>query len=174
MPTISGLVPDADALLALEPEELAGPLLYFLASLELSAGAIIAGFGATFLAFRVQREAQFYRVPGQTFNEQRFSSSFLLIIFATTLAVLAGVVTPLLGIQGVAPAWLTPGVAVSGLLGSITLIVGYFLDELVHYRIIGCNWRSGISDEWRREKPILYGSLGIAAVVMVLMYVVGG
>ena len=33
MPTTPELLPDADDLLALEPEELAGPLLYFLSSL---------------------------------------------------------------------------------------------------------------------------------------------
>ena len=33
MPTIDELLPDAEALLALEPEELAGPLLYVLSSL---------------------------------------------------------------------------------------------------------------------------------------------
>lgn len=136
----------------------------------LSAGAIIAGFGATFLAFRVQREAEFYRLPGHTqFNEQHFTTSFLLIIVATSVAVLAGVVIPLLALQGLAPACVTPRVAASGLLGSIVLMVGYFFDELVHYRIIFGDWRSRLDDEWQRETPILCGSLVIAIGVIVFV-----
>lgn len=136
----------------------------------LSAGAIIAGFGATFLAFRVQREAEFYRVPGQEpFNKQHFTTSFFLIIAATSVAVVAGVVLPLLALQELAPPWVTPRVAVSGLLGSIVLIVGYFVDELVHYRIILGEWRSRLDDEWKRETPILYGTLIIATAVIIFV-----
>ncbi len=60
----------------------------------LSAGAILMGFYGTFLAFRIQREANYYRQPALDFglSEARdvyiglthFSSSFLLIVMTTT------------------------------------------------------------------------------------------
>src|SRR5437667_344489 len=41
----------------------------------LTAGAIISGFCGSFLVFRIQREAEYYRVPGKHWNQQHFTPS---------------------------------------------------------------------------------------------------
>jgi hypothetical protein len=46
----------------------------------LTAGSILSGFIGTFLNFRIQRDASYFRSQeGQARNQQHFTSSFLLI-----------------------------------------------------------------------------------------------
>ena len=83
-------------------------LAYFAACL--SAGAILTGFCGTFLSFRIQREATYYRQPVCDFASGKardvaiglshFSSPFLLLILGTLLAAAFGFVCPLLAISG--------------------------------------------------------------------------
>src|ERR1041385_5027692 len=90
---------------ALTPEESA----FF--GVVISAGAIIAGFCASFLSFRIQREAGYYRQPstnGETTIDRyagltHFTSSMLLLLIATFLALLFGVVLPLFALAGFQP-----------------------------------------------------------------------
>jgi hypothetical protein len=103
-----------------------------------------------FLAFRIQREADFYRTPGHGWGEQHFTSSFFLIILGTLTITLFGVVFPLVYLSGVKPNWLTSKLVVAGMLAAIVLLVGYFADELVHYRILRPDLRG-----WRREWPLV-------------------
>jgi hypothetical protein len=118
----------------------------------LDAGAIIAGFCGMFLVFRIQREAEYYRGPSYGFkNEQHFTSSFLLIILATLIVSVFGVVFPLFYLSGVRGCWLTPRLVVAGLLAALILLAGYFVDELFHYRIL----KEFGKEEWKRELPIV-------------------
>jgi len=71
----------------------------------LTAGAILSGFSGTFMAFRIQREANYYRQPVLDFREgkgrdvalglSRFNSSLLLIILGTLCSMAFGVLWPL-------------------------------------------------------------------------------
>jgi hypothetical protein len=78
----------------------------------LSAGAILTGFSGTFLQFRIQREANYYRQPVLSYVEGaeqgkaqdvpiglvHFTGAFLLIIVSTLMAVTFGFVFPLLAL----------------------------------------------------------------------------
>lgn len=120
----------------------------------MTGGAIIAAFCGSFLVFRIQREAEYFRNPGQGYvGQQYFSPSFLLLILATAGATLAGVVLPLLGLSGVRAPFLTPRAVVAGLFGAIVLLGGYFINELVHYRIVFEGWRGDL-EGWEREWPL--------------------
>jgi hypothetical protein len=163
----------------------------------IEAGAIMAGFCGTFLVFRIQREADYYRNPSDGYQgKQHFTSSFLLLILATSIVAVAGVLLPLLHLSGVRCRCLTPEVVVAGFLAVMFLLAGYFVDELFHYRIILRNWRpkqSGIQDtgrgrrvssgrnadpnirwreeqgrEWRREQAIWVTSLVASILVSVI------
>jgi MFS family permease len=135
----------------------------------IGAGSILAGFSATFLAFRIQREAEYYRSPGgSVHNEQHFTSSFLLIILATAAGLFSGFLVPLLFLAGLTARWLHPRVTVAGLLVTIVLLCGYFVNELVHYHILrkrDPNWR----DEW----PVRLTTLAVAAVVGIVWLICG-
>ena len=82
----------------------------------LSAGAILTGFSGTFLQFRIQREANYYRQPvlsyvedaavgkaQDIFGRDPFTGAFLLIIVSTLMAVAFGFVFPLLALAEMAP-----------------------------------------------------------------------
>jgi hypothetical protein len=102
----------------------------------LTAGAIISGFCGSFLVFRIQREAEYYRTPGKQWNEQHFTPSLLLLIVATLGAFIFGVCLPLLALaKSRAPLWWRPFIA-AGLICSLSTLGAYILDELVHYRIL--------------------------------------
>jgi hypothetical protein len=144
----------------------------------IAAGAIIAGFCGTFLAFRIQREASYYRQPHLDRKEgaidiyiglTQFNSSFLLIILAALSAIVCGFLIPLFGLSGKVWWFVTPWFAVSGLLSALVLLAGYFLDELVHYEIIWKKWRPATSG-WRRECPIVAITLLVAAAAFAVTY----
>lgn len=136
----------------------------------LSAGAILTGFCGTFLSFRIQREANYHRQPALDFktNQARdvfiglshFTSSFLLLIVATLLAVSFGFICPLLSLVG---AQIPPKIIVSGMVSSVVFVVGYFTCELVHYRILN---RKLLNDprEWGRAWGVVTATVVLAAV----------
>jgi len=143
----------------------------------IGAGAIIAGFCGSFLAFRIQREASYYRQPNLETKSDvylglaQFNSSFLLIILATTMSCICGFVIPLFGLAGKAWYLVNPLFAVSGLVSALVLLAGYFADELVHYEIIGKKWRRPRRG-WRREWPIVACTLISAIGSFALTYLV--
>jgi hypothetical protein len=102
----------------------------------LTAGAILAGFCGTFLVFRIEREANYYRTLGKHFNEQHLTSSLLVLIISAVSAFFFGVGWPLVVLsknsagQG-SRMWIT-----GGLIFALMTLGVYVLDELVHYRIL--------------------------------------
>src|SRR5260370_7129474 len=80
---------------------------------DLIAGAILTGFNGTFVSFRIQREANYYRQPVATFKEgsesgrgqdayiglSHFTSSFFLIIVGALCSAIFGVLLPLLALS---------------------------------------------------------------------------
>lgn len=141
----------------------------------LGAGAILTGFCGTFLTFRIQREAGYHRQPALSYSDERavdvhiglsqFSSSFLLLIMATLSAIIFGLSFPLIALAGCSWAFARPELVVAGLLATLILLVGYFFNELVHYRIVSSRLVSN-AREWGEEKWIvivtILTSFGIA------------
>jgi hypothetical protein len=125
----------------------------------LSAGAILSGFCGTFLVFRLQREATYYRQPVVDYVKEKgkdvfigkthFSSAFLLLLLATLCSATFGFVFPLLALSG--STWIVarPGLVVGGVIGALLLVGAYFLDELIHYEIL--KKLPSDSREWKRE-----------------------
>jgi hypothetical protein len=114
------------------------PTSFFEAAL--TAGAILSGFCATFLVFRIQREAAYYRQPVADYRERKgidvfiglthFSSAFLLLSLAAVCSATFGFVFPLLALSG--SEWIAerPRLVVGGMVGALVLIAAYILDEL--------------------------------------------
>ena len=133
------------------PETFFGPAL--------SAVAILSGFCATFLVFRIQREAAYYRQPVVDYREGKgkdvfiglthFTSAFLLLALATACSTVFGFVLPLLALSG--STWIAerPGLVVGGMIAALLLIAAFFLDELVHYQIL--SKLSSDAREWKHE-----------------------
>jgi hypothetical protein len=135
----------------------------------INVGAILAGFCGTFLVFRIQREADYFRNPSEdNIGDQHFTSSFLLLILASLLILVIGVLFPLFFISGVRWSFLTAEIVVAGLLSALVLLVGYFVDELVHYEIILRKWRTEFED-WNREWPII-AFFGIASISVFIVW----
>ena len=143
----------------------------------LSAGAILSGFCGTFLAFRIQREASYYRQPAVDFHEgmgkdifiglTHFSSAFLLLVLATVCSGTFGFVFPLLALYG--SQWFAShaGLVVGGIIASLLLIAAYFVGELIHYRIISSRLAHDAS-EWKREWWVV--AIGILAAIACIVY----
>lgn len=110
----------------------------------LTAGSILVGFCSTFLAFRIGREADYFRQN----NQQHFTSAFFLIIVSTISSGVFGVVLPLLALIEVKCILDSPKFVVAGMIGSAILVAAYFVDELKHYGVLDkldcCGWRN----EW--------------------------
>lgn len=129
-------------------------------SAALVAGSILSGFCGTFLSFRIQRESAYYRQPALDFDSgtardipillSHFTSSFLLIIVASILALTFGVIVPLLALSGVGWLYARPKLAVAGIIASTIFIAGYFVSELLHYRILSSKLFND-SSEWGRN-----------------------
>jgi hypothetical protein len=107
---------------------------------SLSTGAILAGFCGTFLSFRIQREAGYYRqASGKGADNYigltHFTASLALLLMATIFTTVFGIVLPLLALSGFHSS-MRPGIIVGGLIGSVVLLAAYFVAELVHYRIL--------------------------------------
>ncbi len=143
----------------------------------LTAGAILSGFCGTFLAFKLQREATYYRQPAVDFRTGKgrdvfiglthFTSPFLLLILATSLSAIFGFVLPLLALSGQPAFAPNPRLIVGGVLGALFLLAAYFLDELVHYGILGGRLARD-AKEWKAEWWIV--SAGILAALACVTY----
>ncbi len=136
---------------------------FFAASLNV--GAILAGFCATFLSFRIQREAGYYRSPDgsgkDTFsNLSHFTASLLLLLLATLCTAVCGIVLPLLALVGSGP-WISPRLIVGGVIGGLLLLAAYFVTELRHYDVF--KFLKNDPAEWKREWPLVaVGVIGAA------------
>lgn len=154
---------------------LLNPDLFFPSAL--SAGAILSGFCGTFLAFRLQREASYYRQVALDFERREakdifiglthFTRALLLLILATTCAAVFGFIFPLLALHGSNWFAARSGYVVGGMIGSLILLFAYFADELVHYRIItGRLAQDAI--EWKNEWWLV--AIGIVAAIASLVF----
>jgi len=149
----------------------------------INAGAIIAGFCSTFLVFRIQREANYYRQPVLNYEQEKakdvfiglthFTSSFLLIILAAVLSMVFGFVIPLLGMAGVRGQFISPKIVVAGLMAALILLAGYLYDEMVHYNILGLRLVNDAS-EWGKEWPIVIIVVLLAFVGAIMAYILSG
>src|SRR6185436_7926147 len=108
----------------------ANPDLFF--SSALSAGAILSVFCGTFLAFRLQREASYYRQVALDFDSREardvfvglthFTSALLLLVLATVCAAAFGFIFPLLAVHGSNWFLARSGYVVGGMIGSLILL----------------------------------------------------
>jgi len=133
-------------------------------SAALTAGTILIGFSASFLQFRIQREANYYRQPALSFEKNQardifiglshFTSSFLLIIASTILDIVFGFCLPLLVLAKPGLVFISQRLVTAGLIAALVFLVGYFCAELVHYRILN---RRLLPDkyEWGRQWPLV-------------------
>jgi hypothetical protein len=128
----------------------------------LTAGAILSGFNGSFISFRIQREANYYRLPAYWYNEKaqegeakwvgdsvdirqsHFTTSFFLIILGTICSMWFGVWLPLSVLAGRRDP--RPAMTLAGLAASAVLVMAYFLDELIHYEILTFKWSGRIRD----------------------------
>lgn len=150
------------------------PVPFFSACL--SAGAILTGFCGTFMSFRIQREANYCRQPALDFESgeardifiglSHFSSSFLLLIFATLFSIGAGFILPLLALSGLK---VNPPVVVGGMLCALVFVVAYFFCEMVHYRILSTRLLND-RHEWGKASGIVFTALIAALVVFVISF----
>lgn len=144
----------------------------------LSAGAILSGFCATFLVFRIQREAAYHRQPAVDFSETKskdiyiglthFTSALLLLLITTSVAAIFGFMLPLLALSGTGRISVSPGLVVGGMIAAVVLIAAYVLDELIHYRIL--RTLPGDKLDWKRESPVVVGGVLLAAGVIFLFW----
>jgi hypothetical protein len=145
----------------------------------LTAGAILTGFNGTFLTFRIQREASYHRQPVTVFIEaadcgkgqdaliglSRFNSSFFLIILGTVCSFAFGVLLPLVALANWDRVTHSPSLIFGGILASGVLVTGYFVDEMIHYRIL-LNWRKFRADvgQWKHEWIVVIATLVLAVL----------
>jgi hypothetical protein len=148
-------------------------------AIVIDAGAVLSGFCGTFLSFRIQREANYYRQPVLDYKTRRsrdvfigmthFTSSFFLLILATLGSLMFGVLIPLFAVAGSTWALAQTKLVVAGLVSVIILLVAYFFDELVHYRIINTNLIND-AHEWGKELAIvivaLVASVGCSVLIL--------
>jgi uncharacterized BrkB/YihY/UPF0761 family membrane protein len=137
----------------------------------LTAGPILTGFSGSFLQFRIQREAGYYRQPSpdgrdNALNLTHFTASFLLIICCTMLALIFGFLLPLAHIGGLLRLP-SRGIVVSGLFASMAFLIGYFVSEMIHYDIRP-NKLKNDAIEWQRQRWII-GLTLLFAVLLALV-----
>ena len=142
----------------------------------LTAGAILTGFSGTFLQFRIQREASYFRQPVLKFfdhdecnygrgvdaevNLSHLSAAFLRIIFSTLSSMIFGFVLPLAVKIDVLV--ISKKAIVAGLFISVAFLIGYFISELHHYRVF--RFLKNDSAEWLRQIPVLAASVVLATI----------
>jgi hypothetical protein len=137
----------------------------------LTAGTVLTGFTGSFLQFRIQREANYYRQPVLDFETGKakdvaiglshFSSSFLLLICAVVLEIAFGFILPLLAMADVHFSFLKPNLIVAGLIAALIILAGYFCAELVHYRILNTRLLHDKA-EWGRQWAVVSITLALA------------
>jgi hypothetical protein len=145
----------------------------------LAAGAILSGFCGTFLSFRIQREANYYRQPAVSFEEEKakdiyvglthFTSSFFILSLGTICSVVFGFLLPLFALAGAA--WLLShrNVVVAGLVAALILVATYFIDEMIHYGILRRGRLLRDVSEWQKEIPVVVGGLAVAVVTFMVV-----
>ncbi len=137
---------------------------FFAASLN--AGAILAGFCATFLSFRIQREAGYYRSSdGSGKDLSHFTASLLLLLLATIWTVICGIVLPLLALVGMGSS-ISPRLIVGGVIGGLLLLGAYFVTELCHYHVF--KFLKNDPAEWKREWPL--AAVGVSGAAFCFWY----
>lgn len=74
-----------------------------------------------------------------------------------------GVLFPLFALAG--SAWISarPEIVVAGVVATLVLILAYFLDELVHYKILSNKLINDVH-EWGAERWIVVGGIALAVV----------
>ena len=152
-------------------------LIFF--STVINAGAILSGFCGTFLSFRIQREAAYYRQVALSYDEEaakdievglsHFTTPLLLLLMATLLAIAFGFIIPLFALAGLT--WATTKVAMTaaGLAAAVAFLLGYFANELHHYGVFSAGLHSDRS-EWVREAPIVAVTFLLALLAFILTY----
>src|SRR5271169_6802868 len=98
----------------------------------IGAGAILSGFCGTFLAFRIQRESNYYRQPVVSFDLGEgkdvfigltcFSPAFKLLVFGCCCSVVFGFLLPLFALAGCAWIAANQKLVVAGLIATVVLI----------------------------------------------------
>lgn len=141
----------------------------------LTAGSILSGFFGTFLSFRIQREASYYRQPALDFNSRRakdifvdlsrFPVSLALLLLSMFCSTVWGVVLPLVALAGLELPILWPPNVLAGIIASIVLVAGYFYLEMFHYGMLRRN-----GAEWGREIPRALGMIAFALLAAYLTY----
>ncbi len=144
----------------------------------LTAGAILAGFCGTFLAFHLQREASYYRQPAVDFTTAKakdididlthFTSGLFLLLLASAIVSIFGIVVPLLALTGVKWFWDRSNWAVAGVLSGLVILAMYFAVELFHYRVFRINLTNDWP-EWKRELPFVVSGLILVCIVVLLV-----
>jgi hypothetical protein len=79
------------------------------------------------------------------------------------MALAFGFVFPLLALAEMPPSFVSPRFVAIGLLSALFPLLGYFLTELLHYRILSLGLMSDAS-EWGREWPVVIVALGGAVL----------
>jgi hypothetical protein len=145
----------------------------------LSAGAILTGFCGTFLSFRIQREANYYRQPVVDFESgeakdvlvglTHFSSSFCILVVASLAAAFFGFLLPVLALSGAIGSAIWIKIVSGGLLSSLLLVIGYFWIELRHYNIVS-NRLLHDRAEWGRQRTslIAFAALAVGAFALIV------
>ena len=145
-----------------------------------SAGAILTGFCGTFLSFRLQREANYYRQVAVDFehNEARdiyvglthFTGPLLLLLLSTIVAALFGFVFPLVALaEPASQIMFSVGIVAAGEVAALVLLFGYFVGELVHYQVLTT---SLVNDamEWGSQWPVVLLTVMLAAAVFFVVF----
>lgn len=134
----------------------------------LTAGSVITGLCGLFLVFRIQREADYFRRS----KEQHFTSSMLLIGLATIVSLTFGVWMPLFALVGERFFLNSSTAIVGGLVAASVLVLGYILDELVHYEIF-CPGRSAHGSSWVKIDPDFRRELWVWLPIIILSLFLG-
>jgi hypothetical protein len=146
----------------------------------ITASAILSGFNGTFLSFRIQREANYYRQPVLDFKEKRgvdagiglsqFNSSLLLIILGTLCSMMFGVFMPLAALSRWGRYTPNPALILAGIVASGVLVMAYFFNELIHYKILKWSRLSCDLKGWGYEWLIVISGVLLACLGFVLTY----
>lgn len=144
------------------------------------AGTILCGFCGTFLSFRIQREATYYRQPALNFESAEakdifiglthFTVAFLLLILATVSATIFGFILPLFAIAGARWVLNRPNLVLSGLVATVVLLCAYYWAELAHYQIVSRKLTHD-KDEWRGECLIAILGISLGLISAVTTYI---
>lgn len=129
---------------------------------SLAAGAILSGFIGTFLNFRIQREAMYYRQPVLEWNNDnpggrakdvfvdrsRFPLSLVVILLGALVSILYGVFLPLSALAHWNLCAVSPATILAGLVASIVLVATYFCVEMLHYKMFRVDRTSWANESW--------------------------